>query len=68
MDADGQHRLADVVALAAAGGVRDGCRGARPCRRPSLRKPFKAIQGGELPLGDEDPDLNPLRVFRREAV
>ncbi len=73
MDADGQHRLADVAGLAARIGDYEMVVGARTrgSQTSPLRKPFKAILGwvANYLSGTKIPDLNSgLRIFRREAV
>ena len=73
MDADGQHRLADVAALAARLEEYQMVVGARTreSQTSPLRKPFKVVLGwvANYLSGTKIPDLNSgLRVFRREAV
>jgi len=73
MDADGQHRLADVAALAARLEECQMVVGARTraSQTSPLRRPFKVALGwvANYLSGTKIPDLNSgLRVFRREAV
>jgi glycosyltransferase involved in cell wall biosynthesis len=73
MDADGQHRLSDVVNLAAHLDDYEMVVGARTkgSQTSPLRKPFKAVLGwvANYLSGTKIPDLNSgLRVFRRKTI